>query len=546
MKRTTGIQFFLSLLLLSVGNPCISNPSSSVDQQISNSISLDIEDDLEDEIDSDIENDIEDSVEDSIEDQIEEEIEEELEEEIETEIEEDIEDGIEEDIEDELEGELEDEFESEFEDELEDELEGDVEDEFEEDLDDDRDDEWEKFSDDDDNESDEDERSYIPLSDEYNLQQIDDETARIVEDIEGEYRIANEWITLGNEETIESLQSIGISIERTLYLDELDEHLIFIADPDDTFESTIKTYLPNLIDSFDRNTIYFESEPSGSINPQERSSQPPAPSSNLQQWESYDNNIRVGIVDSAISTNHPLLMDAKVEILNLVPESQAPKNHGTAILSLFAGKSDDVLGLLPSANYFCASIFFKTRLGKNGSTVNNMVQAINWLIKHEVDVINLSVEGPDNKLLKRALNKATEKNIAIAAAAGNGGPNARPAYPAAYSDVIAVTAVNSEKEIYFLANQGDYIDFAAIGVNVKHAALEKNTDVSSGTSYATPIVAALLARLKYTHPEHESVELLKRLAKDIGPLGKDNTYGYGYVSFTQPFIPLNLQSDLQK
>jgi hypothetical protein len=78
-------------------------------------------------------------------------------------------------------------------------------------------------------------------------------------------------------------------------------------------------------------------------------------------------------------------------------------------------------------------------------------------------------------------------------AAGNGGPSAAAGYPAAYEEVIAVTAVDGKGGNWDHANRGTYIDVAAPGVQIPTALPGGKEGVLSGTSFAAPFVTAAIA-----------------------------------------------------
>ena len=80
--------------------------------------------------------------------------------------------------------------------------------------------------------------------------------------------------------------------------------------------------------------------------------------------------------------------------------------------------------------------------------------------------MNLSFAGPADPLIERVVAAAYRKNIGLIAAAGNAGPASPPLYPAAYPEVIAVTATDGKLEIYSAANRGKYISVSARGVDV--------------------------------------------------------------------------------
>lgn len=117
----------------------------------------------------------------------------------------------------------------------------------------------------------------------------------------------------------------------------------------------------------------------------------------------------------------------------------------------------------------------------------------------------------------------------VVAAAGNNRSD-EAMYPAASPDTIAVTAVDASGRIYRQANFGAHIEFAAPGVDLYVAWSEAGT-YRSGTSFATPVVTALLAR----QSEHAPVDLdtaraaLRADARDLGPGGRDERFGFGLV-----------------
>ena len=144
---------------------------------------------------------------------------------------------------------------------------------------------------------------------------------------------------------------------------------------------------------------------------------------------------------------------------------------------------------------------------------------------------NISLAGPRNLVLDRLIARAQADGHIIVAAAGNGGPTAAPAYPAALPDVIAVTAVDSRGRVYRQANQGSYVRFAALGVAVPVAAPGGGTAPRSGTSFASPHIAARLGRcvLASARASAQCINQLDRQAIDLGSNGRDPVYGVGLI-----------------
>jgi subtilisin family serine protease len=147
------------------------------------------------------------------------------------------------------------------------------------------------------------------------------------------------------------------------------------------------------------------------------------------------------------------------------------------------------------------------------------------LVELNVDVINLSLAGPPNDLLKEAIDRAADHGIPVVAAVGNDGPGAAAKYPAAYPSVVAVTATDENLAVYRSANRGDYVDFAAPTVSGKGAGLH-------GTSFAAPVVSAAIAVIKRSEPNltpPEAEALLEKNAIDLGDPGRDGVYGWGLL-----------------
>ena len=209
-----------------------------------------------------------------------------------------------------------------------------------------------------------------------------------------------------------------------------------------------------------------------------------------------------------------------------------PDFHGTAIASIIAANDKDYQGLLPDAELYAAAVFERDEeRGEIASTVS-LLRALDWLISSEVDVVNISLAGPPNRLLEAALKRAASQDVLVMAAAGNGGPVAQPMYPAAYATVVAVTAVDEGRQVFRLANRGTYLDIAAPGVGLLHARAGGGYVASSGTSFAVPFAATAAARLLREQPGADVMTQLYQSAEDLGPPGRDEIYGYGLLRLT--------------
>ncbi|MFZ4807920.1 MAG: S8 family serine peptidase [Hyphomicrobiaceae bacterium] len=244
-------------------------------------------------------------------------------------------------------------------------------------------------------------------------------------------------------------------------------------------------------------------------------------------------NVRVGVIDTGIDTAHPTFARRSVHVGNVHDGTRRlpVSSHGTGVLALMAGDpASSTPGLIPDAEFYTADIFYADANGAPVSDTAHLLRALEFMDVWNVRVINLSLAGPRDDLVEKAVEKLAKKGVLMVAAAGNEGPGSAPAYPAAYPQVIAVTAVNRDKRAYRQANQGNYIDMAAPGVDIWTALPKGSQGMLSGTSLAAPFVASVVASVYQGLPEKNKRAVLARLDyQDLGLPGRDPVYGNGLV-----------------
>jgi len=245
---------------------------------------------------------------------------------------------------------------------------------------------------------------------------------------------------------------------------------------------------------------------------------------------------RIGLIDTAINPTHASFAEGQIEVIRLsdaeFPESG--RQHGTAVAALLAGASAGrTPGLLPGVKVIAIDAFHRGGRSDDRASVFDLLRALDLLAGRGVQVANLSLAGPPNVLLERQVADLSDDGMVIVAAAGNGGPKAPPAYPAAYSQVIAVTAVDRSRRAYRRAGQGEHIDLAAPGVDIWTAASVSGARTKTGTSFAAPFVTAAAALLKSARPQATSADIEATLggsADDLGAPGKDPVFGWGLMN----------------
>jgi hypothetical protein len=240
---------------------------------------------------------------------------------------------------------------------------------------------------------------------------------------------------------------------------------------------------------------------------------------------------RIGVIDTSIDLAHPALSGRNVEVGNFLPVGAAPatSGHGTSVLAVLAGSANSgTPGLVPDAHFFAADVYRMDETGQPVTDTLSLLKAMDWLGASKVNVVNMSLSGPDDELLQKAIVDMSARGVLFVAAAGNGGPNAPPSYPAAYPEVVAVTAVDKNLRAYMHANHGDYIDVAAPGVDIWTALPNALEGYQSGTSFAAPHVTAILAAIQGRAQYMSKADYLGAIAiRDLGPTGPDRVYGRG-------------------
>lgn len=248
---------------------------------------------------------------------------------------------------------------------------------------------------------------------------------------------------------------------------------------------------------------------------------------------------RVGMIDSGVDASHPALRRVSLSRHGCAGEAR-PAAHGTAVASLLVGDDGEAFrGALPAARLFAVDAYCEG--GKQaGGGVLAIADGLSWLARERVGVVNISLVGPPNAVLRRVIEVAQSQGQLIVAPVGNDGPGAPPLYPAAWPGVVAVTGVDARRRVLAEAGRGPHVAFAAPGADMVAAEVERRgyTRVR-GTSFASPLVAGLLAAGLPTPDRlaaQNAFNALAREALDLGESGRDDVYGIGLVGGS-PRVP---------
>ncbi|QDP20528.1 S8 family serine peptidase [Sphingomonas xanthus] len=197
---------------------------------------------------------------------------------------------------------------------------------------------------------------------------------------------------------------------------------------------------------------------------------------------------KIAMIDGGVAS-HSSMARAAIEQRGFAGPAQ-PTGHGTAVGSLLVGNEGVFRGAATGAQLFVGDVYGGNPAAGSASVI---VKALAWAASKQPEVINISLVGPANRILARAIAALQARRIGIVAAVGNDGPAAPPQYPASYPGVIAVTGVDASNRALREAGRSPHLDFAAPGADLVAAMPGKGFTEVRGTSFAAPLVSARLA-----------------------------------------------------
>jgi subtilisin family serine protease len=251
--------------------------------------------------------------------------------------------------------------------------------------------------------------------------------------------------------------------------------------------------------------------------------------------------LRVGLIDGGVDRRHAALRHAAGGSFGC-GGTAVPSEHGTAVASLLVGRDRGFAGAAVKAELFAADVYCDK---PDGGSAEQVVRALAWMARERVAVVNVSLVGPQNRLLEQGVAALVKRGHLLVAAVGNDGPAAPPLYPASYAGVVGVTGVNPNRRVLPEAAQGPQVMWAAPGADLAVARSGGGYGVARGTSFAAPLVAGLLAA-ELREPDSggaaTAVERLAASAIDLGAPGRDPVYGRGLVAEDLRVVPEQLQA----
>jgi subtilisin family serine protease len=278
----------------------------------------------------------------------------------------------------------------------------------------------------------------------------------------------------------------------------------------------------------------------------------------------YGQNSRIAIIDVGFQSepeNHPdLYRDPGLYTYSFAFKQSSLEadsrcdSHGThvaGIASALANNTEGIAGIAPLSGLLLLDV-----TGNDPDfpdcpiPLSTIIAALDWVAGSEssgpnADVVNMSL-GTNNyyKSFHDAVFQAFKQGVTVVAAAGNVATNP-VLYPAAFPEVIAVSATGPLDEIASYSSTGPEILVSAPGGNSQVSLLNEDAIYSTfydgtnhnyiymqGTSMASPAVAGVAGLIYSLNPQLSPVDVanvLRWSSVDLAPAGWDETFGYGRI-----------------
>lgn len=240
----------------------------------------------------------------------------------------------------------------------------------------------------------------------------------------------------------------------------------------------------------------------------------------------YSKLVTVAVVDSGVDKDHPYykgkILSSGYDFVDSDSDPDDMNGHGTHVAGI-------VTSCTPNLNIKIMPVRVLDEVGAGSSII--VGAGINYAVNNGAKVINLSLSGDHSKFIDEAVENAIKKDVTVCVAAGNNAADTSESCPSHIDDVIVVSAISGDKKLAYYSNSGKEVDLCAPGTGVYSSYKNGSYKTLTGTSMAAPFVSAACALIRLTHPTYKNAEvenLLKTACVDLGPAGKDTSYGYGY------------------
>ncbi len=253
-------------------------------------------------------------------------------------------------------------------------------------------------------------------------------------------------------------------------------------------------------------------------------------------------SVLVAVIDTGIDYNHPDLSSQYIalgyDFENGDNDPMDDYNHGTHCAGIITATINNSIGIAGVADIQVMAVKTFDNLGYGN--VSTAAQSIVYAVDAGADILSNSYGFPPATVLRDACIYAVDNDVIVIASAGNDA-NTVPNYPAAYSEVISVSATDDNDNLASFSSYGSTIETAAPGVGIYSCirTAAGSYGYMSGTSMACPHVAGVAALVRAEFPSWEVNRVRNRLissVEDLGTTGWDQYFGYGLINAYQAVL----------
>jgi subtilisin len=191
------------------------------------------------------------------------------------------------------------------------------------------------------------------------------------------------------------------------------------------------------------------------------------------------------------------------------------------------------VGVAPAADLYAVKVLSRTGSGQ----FSWIIAGIDWCISNGIHIVSMSLGASSAPTAVETIcNTAWDRGLLLVAAAGNSGPGVPVGFPAAYANVIAVSAIDSSNMIAGFSSRGPEVELCAPGVGVLSTTPGNTYGTKNGTSMACPHVAGVAALAWGGHRYANNITIRRLLAwtaDNLGIPGRNPEHGYGRVDAEQ-------------